>query len=54
MTDNKPAPTNADIERMCVRMFGCTSSELNPDDRGDARNDALTAIRIEEALNAKV
>jgi len=42
MTDNKP--TNAAIERMCVKLFGCTSEELNPDDRADARLDACTAL----------
>ncbi len=44
MTDNKV--TNAAIERMVVKMVGCTSSELNPDDRADARADALTTILI--------
>ncbi len=46
MTDNKPAPTNAAIERMVVKMFGCTSRELNPCDRKAAREDALTTILI--------
>ena len=49
-----PEPTRKEIERMCVKLYGCTSKELNPDDRADARNDARTAIVVQRILDSNV